>query len=81
VNIDELLAEARSHLRRVRADEIPRLLDDGALVVDIRPVEPRSGSMRSLHCTARTLQQLGLTNATDLVGGYQEWIVTGTKPT
>jgi len=116
VNIDELLADARSHLRRVRADELLRLVDDGALVVDIRPVElrTRDGEMTgalvvdrnvlewrldpaSAHripeirgydqtvvvvcnegyassLAARTLQQLGLTNATDLVGGYQAWL-------
>jgi rhodanese-related sulfurtransferase len=40
--IDELLAEARAGLpRRPTAAELPALLEAGALIVDIRPVEQR----------------------------------------
>lgn len=40
--IDELLAEARAGLpRRPPAEELPALLEAGALIVDIRPVEQR----------------------------------------
>lgn len=41
--IDELLAEARAGLPpRPTAAELPALLEAGALVVDIRPVEQRA---------------------------------------
>jgi rhodanese-related sulfurtransferase len=42
-SIDEVLAEARSRLPpRPGPHELARILDDGGLVVDIRPVEQRS---------------------------------------
>lgn len=41
-NIDRLLARVRAGLpHRPTAAELPALLEDGALVVDIRPVEQR----------------------------------------
>lgn len=39
--LDELLAEARSHLDRVDPSALHVELDAGALVVDIRPVDQR----------------------------------------
>src|SRR5690348_6831948 len=42
MNIDDLLVRARSSLQRVDALETQRALANGALVVDIRPVEQRS---------------------------------------
>jgi rhodanese-related sulfurtransferase len=39
---DDLLAEARSRIRRVGPDELERLRDGGALVVDIRPAAQRA---------------------------------------
>lgn len=39
--LDELLAEARSHLDRVAPSGLQAEIDAGALVVDIRPVEQR----------------------------------------
>ena len=39
---DDLLAEARSRIRRVEPDELDRLRADGALVVDIRPAAQRA---------------------------------------
>ena len=39
--IDELLAHARDQLARVHPEDLSRLQAEGALVVDIRPVEQR----------------------------------------
>ena len=39
---DDLLAEARSRIRRVEPDEFDRLRAEGALVVDIRPAAQRA---------------------------------------
>jgi len=41
-SIDELLADARARLDRVEATRLADEMRDGALVVDIRPVEQRS---------------------------------------
>ena len=40
--IDDVLAAARSRLRRLRADEVPAALDRGAVLVDIRPAAQRA---------------------------------------
>jgi len=114
--IDELLADARSGLDRVPAEELAAAQKGGALVVDIRPVEQRARdgelpgaiivdrnvlewrldpsspdrlrevtdhSRRiivvcnegySSSLAAATLQGLGLHRATDLIGGYQQWL-------
>jgi rhodanese-related sulfurtransferase len=40
-NVDRLLSQARSQLSRVTVDQLEREVADGALVVDIRPVEQR----------------------------------------
>jgi rhodanese-related sulfurtransferase len=40
-SIDDLLAEARSKLDRVRPEDLEAEITGGALVVDIRPVEQR----------------------------------------
>ena len=114
--IDEVLRRARVGLRRVLATELSAEIADGALVVDIRPIDQRQrdgelpgaivvdrnvlewrldptclfrlpGSDDAdrrviVVCTegyssslaAASLQQLGLRNATDLIGGYQEWL-------
>jgi rhodanese-related sulfurtransferase len=39
--VDELLAEARRHLDRVSPQTAAAAMDDGALLVDIRPLEQR----------------------------------------
>jgi rhodanese-related sulfurtransferase len=39
---DDLLAEARTHIRRVEPDELEELQAAGALVVDIRPAAQRA---------------------------------------
>jgi rhodanese-related sulfurtransferase len=114
--IDRLLEVSRRGLRRVEPADLARLQSDGALVVDIRPVEQRrrDGELPdalvidrnvlewrldptsphrlpaaddpdrpvvvvcnegySSSLAAHTLQQLGLTHATDLRGGYQAWL-------
>lgn len=41
MTIDELLAEARRGLDRVRPEELAREIAEGALVVDTRPVDQR----------------------------------------
>ncbi|HUE60646.1 MAG TPA: rhodanese-like domain-containing protein [Acidimicrobiales bacterium] len=114
--IDELLADARSRLDRVRVEDLAAAQKDRALVVDIRPVEQRArdgglpgaividrnvlewrldpaspdriSEVTDYNCqiilvcnegyssslAAATLQGLGLHRATDLIGGYQEWV-------
>jgi rhodanese-related sulfurtransferase/predicted metal-dependent enzyme (double-stranded beta helix superfamily) len=117
--IDELLAEARSGLRRLRPEAAFAALTDGAVLVDIRPLEqrivegevpgaiiigrnvlewrldPRSEARipalaRSdmqiiVMCSegyasslaAASLRRLGISEATDLQGGYQAWKASG----
>ena len=117
--IDELLADARTTLRRVTPAETERAAAAGALVVDIRPSEQRRrdgtipGALTvdrnvfewrldpaSAHripqvtghdqivivvcnegyassLAARSLQQLGFADATDLIGGFQAWKAAG----
>lgn len=41
LSIDELLAQARAGLDRVAPDELEREVENGALLIDIRPVEQR----------------------------------------
>ncbi|RDW67641.1 hypothetical protein BP6252_09037 [Coleophoma cylindrospora] len=119
-SIDEILADARSNLKRLTAVEAFNLLtssdDEGPkILVDIRPVaqrheegsiegaiivernvlewrmDPRSDSRLDfvnqydlkvvVFCSegytsslaARSLQELGLSNATDIVGGFKAW--------
>ena len=114
--IDGLLARARSRLTRVDVAALEAEVTAGALVGDIRPVEPRrrDGEMPGAlvidrnvlewrldptsayrlpgmddpdarvivvcnegygsSLAAATLQELGLSRATDLVGGYQAWL-------
>jgi len=122
--IDELLAEARSGLRRLRPEAALAALTDGAVLVDIRPLEqriiegevpgaiiisrnvlewrldPRSEARipalaRSdmqiiVMCSqgyastlaAASLRRIGLTEATDLDGGFEAWRAAGlpTRP-
>ena len=40
--IDRILADARSRLRRLAADEVPAALRRGAILVDIRPAAQRA---------------------------------------
>lgn len=40
--IDDILAAARSRLRRLEAHEVPAALERGALLVDIRPAAQRA---------------------------------------
>lgn len=122
--IDELLAEARSGIRRLRPEAALAAITDGAVLVDIRPLEqrivegevpgaiiigrnvlewrldPRSEAKipalaRSdmqiiVMCSqgyastlaAASLRRIGLTEATDLDGGFQAWRAAGlpTRP-
>jgi len=122
--IDELLAEARSGLRRLRPEAALAAITDGAVLVDIRPLEqrivegevpgaiiigrnvlewrldPRSEARISalarsdmqiiVMCSqgyastlaAASLRRIGLTEATDLDGGFQAWRAAGlpTRP-
>ena len=115
-SISRLLEDSRRGLDRVDPADLAAVAADGAVVVDIRPVEQRrrDGELPGavvvdrnvlewrldpssphrlpladdperrvvLVCNegyasslaAHTLQQLGLRNATDLVGGYQAWL-------
>ena len=115
-NVDTILEEARSNLKRLTPHELYQLRD--ALVVDIRPQHNRlaegeiensvvverivlewrldpAGDWRlpgfdadttvvvvcnegwASSLAARDLQRIGLTNATDLVGGYRGWHAAG----
>jgi rhodanese-related sulfurtransferase/predicted metal-dependent enzyme (double-stranded beta helix superfamily) len=122
--IDELLAEARSGLRRIRPEAAFAAITDGAVLVDIRPLEQRivEGEVPGAiiigrnvlewrldpHSEARipalaraekrlivmcsqgyastlaaaSLRRIGLTEATDLDGGFQAWQAAGlpTRP-
>ncbi len=40
--IDEMLAVARARLDRVRAEDLQRLVTEGAMLIDVRPVEERN---------------------------------------
>jgi rhodanese-related sulfurtransferase len=40
-SIEQVLAESRRHLERVEPEQLAREMADGALVVDIRPVQNR----------------------------------------
>jgi rhodanese-related sulfurtransferase len=117
--IDRLLADARARLHRLSPTEAARAMADGALLVDIRPVEQRArdgeidgalvvdrnvlewrldpasphrvpevwdheqrivlicneGYASSL--AAATLQDLGLRHATDVDGGFVQWVRDG----
>jgi rhodanese-related sulfurtransferase len=115
VTVDDLLARARSRLRRVEPEDLRAQLERGAVLVDIRSDSQRAadgvveealfiprnvlewrcdpsspsrdpavsdpGRRLILMCdegyqsslAAATLQELGLPEATDLVGGYQAW--------
>ncbi len=113
--IDDVLAQARSGLDRVEPEQLADEAANGAIVIDIRPVEQRErdGELPGavvvdrnvlewrldptsphrlplaidhdlrvvLVCNegygsslaAKSLQDLGLGRATDLVGGFQAW--------
>jgi rhodanese-related sulfurtransferase len=115
VTVDDLLARARSRLRRVEPEDLRAQLERGAVLVDIRSDSQRAadgvveeavfiprnvlewrcdpsspsrdpavsdpGRTLILMCdegyqsslAAATLQELGLPEATDLVGGFQAW--------
>jgi rhodanese-related sulfurtransferase len=118
-SIDELLAEARNGLRRLRPEAALAAMTDGAVLVDIRPLEqrivegevpgaiiigrnvlewrldPRSearipalarpDTRAIVMCSegyassfaASSLRQIGLSEATDLDGGFQAWRAAG----
>jgi rhodanese-related sulfurtransferase len=118
-SIDELLAEARGGLARLRPEAAFAVLTDGAVLVDIRPMEqrmaegevpgaiiigrnvlewrldPRSearipalarpDAQIIVMCSegyastlaAATLRRIGLSQATDLDGGFQAWKAVG----
>jgi rhodanese-related sulfurtransferase len=115
VTVDDLLARARSRLRRVEPEDLQAQLERGAVLVDIRSDSQRAadgvveealfiprnvlewrcdpsspwrdpavsdpGRRLIVMCdegyqsslAAATLQELGLPEATDLVGGFQAW--------
>ena len=123
LTLDELLERARRHLVRVEPQQAAIELGQGALLVDIRPVEQRdeggcipgatvinrhvlewrlapespwripavTGSdIRvivvcnegySSSLAAATLMELGLVNATDMIGGFQAWRAAGLPTT
>ena len=118
MTVDEFLDQARAELDRVSPAEAKRRQDEGALLVDIRPIAnrtaegeiPGSVPVERIHLewrldpagahrlpgldpdtkvivvcnegyasslAARDLHRLGLTTATDLVGGFRAWAQAG----
>ena len=119
ITLDELLARARCDLVRVGPEQAAAELASGALLVDIRPANQRSGGGEIVGATvidrnvlewrlapnskwridavtgpetrvivlcnegyssslaAATLKELGLVNATDVIGGFQAWKAAG----
>jgi rhodanese-related sulfurtransferase len=117
--VDQLLAEARARLRRLTPTEAQTAMRDGAHLVDIRPVEQRTGDGEvpgasviprnvlewrldpacadrdpalarpdarivvicdegyQSSLAAVTIQQLGIAEATDVVGGFRAWREAG----
>jgi rhodanese-related sulfurtransferase len=118
-SIDQVLAQARSRLRRLDPHQADAEIRAGAVLVDIRPQAQRAdegevpGALRVernvlewrfdpasdsrlplagsydlrviIMCSegytsslaAAALQDLGLVNATDLVGGFRAWVAAG----
>jgi len=116
-SIDEMLAAARARLDRVAPEDLVQERLNGAVIVDIRPVEQRArdGALPgaividrnvlewrldpscehhipeiaghdtrivivcnegySSSLAAALLHDIGLNRATDLIGGYQAWLV------
>jgi rhodanese-related sulfurtransferase len=123
MTIEELLDRARRDLARVEPEQAAVELAQGALLVDIRPADQRSGGgdipgatvidrnvlewrlapespwriaevtgpdIRvivvcnegfSSSLAAATLKELGLVNATDVIGGFQAWQAAGLPTT
>ena len=122
LTVNELLARARRQLARIEPEQAAAELEDGALLVDIRPAEQRAegeipgatviernvlewrldpaspsriaavagydirlivicNEGYSSSLVAATLQELGLVNATDVVGGFQAWRAAGLPTT
>jgi rhodanese-related sulfurtransferase len=123
LTIDELLERARRDLVRVEPQQAATELAEGALLVDMRPVEQRQADgcipgatvinrnvlewrlapesrwripavtncdIRiivvcnqgfSSSLAAATLKELGLVNATDMIGGFQAWLAAGLPTT
>jgi rhodanese-related sulfurtransferase len=122
-SVDELLEDARTGLLRLPPEDASVQVEQGALLVDIRPEAQRrregaipgsliiernvlewrldpSSSARidtvthyaqpvivicsegySSSFAAASLRQLGLSNATDVIGGYQAWSAAGLPTT
>jgi rhodanese-related sulfurtransferase len=119
MSIDEVLAQARSRLRRLEPEQALRAVEEGALLVDTRSAHQRQeqGTIPaavaiernvlewrldptspwrlpgigddaqqvivmcaegySSSLAAASLQDLGLLNATDVIGGALAWIAAG----
>lgn len=117
-SIDEVLADARSHLTRLTAEEAHEAQQAGAVLIDIRPqlnretegtlpgavviernvlewrLDPASDARLPIadydlpaivvcnegytsSLAADSLQTLGLSRATDLIGGFRAWRAAG----
>ncbi len=70
MNVDELLADARSGLERVTPDQSRDALDAGAILIDIRPSEQRNrdGEIPGAHVIARNVLEWRL----DPAGDYRD---------
>jgi rhodanese-related sulfurtransferase len=122
LTVDELLERARRQLVRIEPQQAAAELEDGALLVDIRPAEQRAegeipgatvidrnvlewrldpaskwriptvtnhlvqlivicNEGYSSSLVAAELHELGLVNATDVIGGFQAWLAAGLPTT
>ena len=88
-NVDTILEDARSHLKRLEPHELHQLKD--ALIVDIRPIHNRlaEGEIENSVVVERIVLEWRLdpvgdwrlpgfdADTTDLVGGYRGWRAAG----
>jgi rhodanese-related sulfurtransferase len=122
LTVRELLERARRQLVRIEPDQAATELEEGALLVDIRPAEQRAegeipgatvidrnvlewrldpaskwripavtnhlvrlivicNEGYSSSLVAAELHELGLVNATDVIGGFQAWRAAGLPTT
>jgi rhodanese-related sulfurtransferase/SAM-dependent methyltransferase len=90
LTINDLLEESRAVLARLEPADALAASDGGALLIDTRSADLRELSRAldrrvilvcdhgySSSLAAATLRQLGFSNATDVVGGFQAWADAG----
>jgi rhodanese-related sulfurtransferase len=81
VGVDDVLAAARSGMRRLTAHEAAAAAEQGALLVDTRTATQRRRQGFSSGLAAASLRHVGLYRATDVIGGVEAWIAAGLSMT